>query len=88
MLKDEAGKLVNAQEGKTRAQRQWRFEAGDTVDAELVLAYVREAIDNQEAGKVVKPAAKKSLSIPPELEMALKDNAELQAGFDGLAPYK
>ncbi len=87
-FEDKAGKLVNAQEGKTTAQRQWRFSEGDPVDENLVLAYVREAIGHQEAGRMVKPAPKKSLELPPELTDAFSNNPKLEEGFNALAPYK
>ena len=32
LLKDTHKKLMNAQEGKTKALRQWRFDKGDVVD--------------------------------------------------------
>jgi len=88
LLKDPASVLVNAQEGRTRAQRQWRFQPGDTVDEALLRSYVAEAIRNQEQGKCVKPAPKKTLSIPPELADAFGQDKELKSRFDKLAPYK
>ncbi len=47
--------LINAQEGKTRAMRQWRFGSVDEIDKKLVLEYVQEAIQNQKDGKQIKP---------------------------------
>jgi len=86
-LKDEGGNLVNAQEGITRAQRQWRFEVGDKVDKSQVKAYVLEAIENHKAGKQIKPA-KKELLIPVELTQAFNENERLKKGFDSLPPFK
>src|SRR5690554_4244958 len=54
-LKDEAKVLVNAQENKTKALRQWRFEKGDDFDEKLLLRYIKEAIENEKQGKVWKP---------------------------------
>jgi len=88
LLEDKAGKLINAQQGKTQAQRQWRFEEGDQVDGELVLAYVNEATENQRQGESVKPVAKKSLSVPDELVDAFSGNIQLKSCFKKLAPYK
>jgi len=48
-LKDPAGKLVNAQEGKTKSQRQWRFGQGEDIDETLVRRYVIDAIAIQRA---------------------------------------
>jgi uncharacterized protein YdeI (YjbR/CyaY-like superfamily) len=88
LLKDPQGKLVNAQEGKTRGQRQWRFAPGDTVDRAGVLAYVEEAIENQRQGKTVERSPPAPISIPPELGEALERDSGAKASFSGLAPYK
>lgn len=86
-LKDESGALLNAQEGKTKAMRQWRFASDDEVDTDLVRLYVLEAINNQKAGLAVKPV-KKPLVIPDELNQALEKNVELKALFDQLSLSK
>ena len=86
-LKDSGKHLENAQQGTTRGMRQWRFEDGDKVDSRLVKAYVKEAIENQQAGKRIKPA-KKSLLIPDELAKAMQKNARLMKGFESLTPGK
>lgn len=88
LLSDPAGKLVNAQQGKTRAQGQWRFEEGDDMDKALVLSYVLESIENQRQGKIVKPVKSMSLSVPFELEKAFQSDTALKTAFDTLAPYK
>ncbi|WP_395047399.1 DUF1801 domain-containing protein [Flavobacterium sp.] len=43
-LKDEANVLINAQEGVTKALRQWRFASKSEIKEELILAYIAEAI--------------------------------------------
>ena len=53
-LKDEHNLLINAQEGKTKALRQMRFESKADINKAAVLAYVKEAIENQHAGKKAK----------------------------------
>ena len=57
-LKDPAGLLVNAQDGKTKALRQLRFTTKEEIDYDLVKKYIREAIQNQKAGKEIKPDTK------------------------------
>ena len=47
LLTDKAKKLINAQEGRTNALRQWRFESIDEIDESLIRAYLDEAIENQ-----------------------------------------
>jgi len=85
-LKDEKKKLINAQEGKTKALRQWRFNSIEEIDEDLVKAYVFEAIENQKQGKELKPARKKPVVIPPELENALNQNEALKLQFNDLSP--
>lgn len=52
-LKDPHQVLVNAQEGKTRALRQWRFKNINEIDDKLISQYVAEAIENAKNGKKV-----------------------------------
>ncbi len=86
-LKDDAGKLSNAQQGKTKAMRQWKFAAGEEVPRELLRAYALEAIANHEAGRKHKPQSK-PLDIPNELTQALAEDADLRAAFEKLTPGK
>ena len=88
-LKDEYKLLVNAQEGKTKALRQMRFETKSDIKKELILAYIKEAIANQKAGKEMKPKrALKAVKIPAELDAVLKTNAQLNSSFKALTPGK
>ncbi len=88
-LKDEHNLLVNAQEGKTKALRQMRFESINDINKKAVLAYVKEAIDNQKAGKEIKPKKrKKETVIPKELKAVLNKNATLRTRFNALTPSK
>ena len=83
-LKDEANVLINAQEGKTKGMRQWRFESIEEIDEELLLTYLKEAIQNQKNGKEIKPE-KKPLIIPGELKEALASDGQLSESFDSLS---
>jgi len=83
LLKDTQKVLINAQEGKTSAMRQWRFSSVDEIDADLIKAYVLEAINNQEQGKEIKPK-KKPLIIPQLLQHALDTDSELKTKFEAL----
>ena len=88
-LKDEQHVLVNAQEGKTKALRQWRFTSLNDINKPLVLAYIKEAIENQKLGKEIKSEKKGNhVVIPSELEDGLKLNTNLNQGFKALSPYK
>lgn len=85
-LKDEQHKLVNAQEGVTKALRQWRFTDLEVIvtNKNLILYYLEEAIQNQKIGLEMKPAKGKPLVIPQELEDVLKANSALKTAFDSL----
>ncbi len=86
-LEDGSKVLVNAQDGKTKALRQWRFNSVDEMDKKLIDAYVKEAIENQRQGKGLKPE-KKVVEIPAELKNALKSDKVLKTEFDKLSPGK
>ncbi len=88
LLKENTSLLVNAQEGKTKALRQIRFEKGDMINASLILPYIQEAIQNQREGKEIKPVRKKELNIPEELKAAFKNDSELHSKFKKLTPGK
>ena len=82
-LKDDLKVLHNAQEGKTKAMRQWRFHSIEEIDGEALLGSIEEAIQNQKAGNIIKTVrSKKPLIIPPELQAALTDNQVLATHFE------
>ena len=54
-LKDEANMLVNANEENTKSLRQWRFASKSEVNEKIVLEYINEAIDVENAGLEIKP---------------------------------
>ena len=83
-LSDPANVLINAQEGKTKGMRQWRFESVDEIDEKLVRSYIEEAIQNQKEGKEVKPE-KKPLLVPDELKEALASDGLLSEVFDSMS---
>ncbi len=87
-LKDTQKQLVNAQEGKTKALRQWKFSAGDTINSKLIRIYILEAIANAKAGKKIKPQAKAELLIPSLLKEAFIKNKQLAKHFNKLTPGK
>lgn len=87
-LKDPKKILVNAQDGKTKAQRQLRFTSEDQIDFGVVKAYIHEAIQNQKAGKEFKPDLKKPIIIPSEMRSALEKDIDLKYAFDTFTPGK
>lgn len=87
LLTDEEGVLVNAQEGVTKAMRQWRFSSLSEIEEESVMRYVLEAIENQQQGREIKPNRQpKALIIPPELKQELAANPDFNTAFEGLNP--
>ena len=85
-LADPDGVLINAQEGKTRGLRQWRFAAAAEIDAARVRAYVDEAIENQRAGREIRPERSSAAALPEELATALEADAAAREAFDALTP--
>jgi len=90
-LTDSHGLLVNAQEGKTQAMRQWRFQNIEEIKKHrsAIENYLAEAIQNQKEGKEIIPQrTKKKVIIPPELKDAISGQAELKIKFDALSDGK
>lgn len=88
LLKDKHKVLFNAQEEKTKALRQWRFEKESDIDGELILEYVNEAISNQKQNKQIKADRDKPVLIPAELEKAFDSDLELKNAFDAFTKGK
>ena len=86
-LEDAYGKLVNAQEERTKAMRHWRFTKMEEVDRPLIQAYLEEAIQNQKDGKELRPTRskqRKPLMIPDLLQEVLDNNIAVKMCFDAL----
>lgn len=81
LLTDDKNILVNAQEGVTKAMRQWRMTSASDIKVGAIKSYVREAMANARAGKEIKPDRAKPLSTPAELTAALKSDARANAAF-------
>jgi len=87
LLKDVEGVLINVQEGKTNAMRQWRFAFDSKIDKKLVLKYLAEAIENEKKGLKVK-RINKPLVIPTQLDNILKSNKDVENSFKALTLAK
>ena len=59
LLKDERNVLINAQEGRTNALRQWRMTSATEIKAASVKRYIRETIAQVDAGHEIKAASQK-----------------------------
>lgn len=87
-LKDPQKVLENAQEGKTKAMRHWKFTSADEIDPDIVRSYIKEALENQKKGLAWKPDSGKSTEIPELLKKALKADPALRDSFVKFSPYK
>lgn len=87
-LKDTQKVLVNAQDGKTKGMRQWRFTSKKEINKTLIKAYAIEAIENQKLGKVIKISPAKKVQPSPLIIDALNKNKILKAAFEKLTPGK
>lgn len=87
-LKDEQQVLINANEEKTKALRQWRFTSKDEMNEAQILEYVNEAIKNEIEGKVWKPQKTDAPEIPEVLKCRFNTDALLEGAFMRLSSYK
>jgi uncharacterized protein YdeI (YjbR/CyaY-like superfamily) len=83
-MKDPKKVFVNAQEGKTKGLRQWRFNAMEEIDEDTITAYIKEAIENEKAGLKLVPAKPGKPKLPELLEIALQEDKGLRTAFDKL----
>ena len=88
LLSDKDGVLINAQEGQTKALRQWRFSSLKEIKARPIKAYVKEAIELQEQGMEIKPDRSKPVVVPDELKKALAKDKKAKASFEALTKGK
>ena len=89
LMSDPKKVLRNAQEGKTKAMRHWNFTAKEEIDEKGVMNYIKEAIANQKAGKVLAPSKpNKKVAIPELLQQKLQADAKLKTSFESFSPYK
>lgn len=86
LLKDDRKVLINAQEGKTRALRQWRMTSGKDIKPTIIKRYVDEAMSLVDQGRSIKPARNTPIEIPAELKKALRTTSGATAAFRKLRP--
>ena len=87
-LKDPYKVLMNAQEGRTKSLRQWRFTSREEIDKKKILEYLKEAIEVEKKGLKMQPEKFKSLPVSDRLLSELKKNKNLKASFEKLTPGK
>lgn len=86
-LSDNKKLLVNAQEGKTKGMRHLRFTNEADIKKKVVKEYLLEAIENQKAGKEIKPQ-RKVLKQAEVMKEAFSTNKSLLLAFEKLSKGK
>lgn len=84
LLKDTASVLMNAQEGKTKAMRQWRMTSAKEIKVRLIKQYVLEAVQLAAAGKDIKPNRNQPVEVHPLLQAAFADHPAAAKIFDSM----
>lgn len=87
-LSDPANKLINANELKTKALRQWRFKSMEEIDEKLISSYLREAIKNAEINKVWKPVADKAVLLPDLMKSYFQEDIHLKLAFEKITLFR
>lgn len=85
-IEDKHNVLINAQEGKTRALRQWRMKSAGELKPRAIKTYIAAARRIAETGKATRPKRNKPILIPSELQVVLDANESLAAKFALLRP--
>ena len=86
LIDDPDGHLLNAQDGKTKAMRQLRFESFEEIEADIINDLVQKAIKNQKDGKEVMIDVNREAEIPFLWDKAFSEDSELRSHFDKLTP--
>ena len=85
LLKDDNSVLINAQEGKTKALRQWRMASGKDVKPAIIKRYVKEAMSLVDQGKEIRADRAAPIEVPVELLKAMRRTKGATAAFRNLA---
>lgn len=86
LLADPEGVLVNAQEGRTQAARQWRMTSAKDIRPPIIAAYVSEAASNARAGRSVPRPEPAETPTPVELAALLETDTVAAARFAAMSP--
>lgn len=84
LLTDPDNLLINAQEGTTKALRQWRMTDVSEINSKQILIFIHEAITNINEGKKIVANRNKPIVLPVELNDILNKNKSLKSAFDSL----
>lgn len=87
-LKDHQHVLINAQDGKTKGLRQWRFNSINDINEDLILEYIYEAVRNQDEGKELKADRVERVDPTQFLTIVFEGDEMLRLAFEKLSPSK
>lgn len=87
-LEDKYKVLVNAQEGKTKSLRQWRFTSIAEIDEKKIKEYIYEAIEIEKKGLKIAPEKFVAVPVSEVLEVEFKNDKSLKTAFKKLTPGK
>src|SRR5690606_30701285 len=84
-LKDPENVLSTGKGQKSKSMRQWRIYQPGDVDPAKITHYVQQAIEVEKQGLSI-PVDRSMPEIPPILESAMEQHAELREAFNKLTP--
>jgi uncharacterized protein YdeI (YjbR/CyaY-like superfamily) len=87
-MEDKYKVLVNAQEGKTKSLRQWRFTSITEIDEKKIIEYIIEAIKIEKKGLKISPDKFVEIPVSELLEKEFKNDKDLKIAFEKLTPGK
>lgn len=87
LLEKNTALLVNAQEEKTHAMRQIRFDKNSPHDLKELSKYVEETLILMKQAKKIIPA-KKELNLADALKAQLEEDSNFKKAFNNLTPGK
>lgn len=85
LLQDSQKVLINAQQGKTKALRQWRMHSASEIKPAIIKRYIKEAIALVDAGTEIKADRSKPLNVPDALVSAMRKHKGASAAFNALS---
>jgi len=86
LLEQNTDLFMNAQEGKTHAMRQIKFDENIDFDLAVISKYIKETISLHKQGKTMSPPPKKEISLAGDLQDKFKEYPELKQAFESLTP--
>ena len=86
LLDDPNQRLMNAQDGRTKAMRQWRMTHRREIKVKEIKDFVKQAMHHVDAGHEIKSERKEGVTIPEELASRFRSNPKVKSSFQALTP--